>query len=264
MRGPGQRRLHRRPGPSTCPTWPRSAFRWPRCRPTAAAVITKLAGTGGRVDRLTCTAQLLYEIEDPARYLQPDVVADFSQVRLQEARPDRVQATGASGQARPDAAEGHAGLPRRLHRRRPDLLRRPGRPRARRAGAGGAGAPPAALGWADLEHRAELIGVNAMHGPGPGRRPRTLRGAAAPGRALRHPRAGRTVGQEVEALYLNGPAAGGGVTQSVREVVAVASALVPRAAVRIANATCWSWRHEAAVTSPSPAPATRATAPRSA
>ncbi len=36
------------------------------------------------------------------------------------------------------------------------------------------------------------------------------------------------VGQEVEALYLNGPAGGGGVTQSVREVVAVASALIPR------------------------------------
>ena len=40
------------------------------------------------------------------------------------------------------------------------------------------------------------------------------------------------VGQEVEALYVNGPAAGGGVTQSVREVVAVASALVPREAVQ--------------------------------
>jgi hypothetical protein len=40
------------------------------------------------------------------------------------------------------------------------------------------------------------------------------------------------VGQEVEALYVNGPAAGGGVTQSVREVVAVASALVPRQAVQ--------------------------------
>jgi hypothetical protein len=40
------------------------------------------------------------------------------------------------------------------------------------------------------------------------------------------------VGQEVEALYLNGPAGGGGVTQSVREVVAAASALIPREAVR--------------------------------
>jgi hypothetical protein len=41
------------------------------------------------------------------------------------------------------------------------------------------------------------------------------------------------VGQEVEALYLNGPAGGGGVTQSVREVIAVASALIPREAVRL-------------------------------
>ena len=40
------------------------------------------------------------------------------------------------------------------------------------------------------------------------------------------------VGQEVEALYLNGPAGGGGVTQSVREVVAAASAMIPRSAVQ--------------------------------
>ncbi len=40
------------------------------------------------------------------------------------------------------------------------------------------------------------------------------------------------VAQEVETLYVSGPAAGGGVTQSVREVVAVASALIPRAQVR--------------------------------
>jgi hypothetical protein len=41
------------------------------------------------------------------------------------------------------------------------------------------------------------------------------------------------VGQEVEAMYLNGPAGGGGVTQSVREVIAAASALVPREAARV-------------------------------
>jgi hypothetical protein len=40
------------------------------------------------------------------------------------------------------------------------------------------------------------------------------------------------VGQAVEALYLNGPAGGGGVTQSVREVVAAASVLVPRSAAQ--------------------------------
>jgi hypothetical protein len=40
------------------------------------------------------------------------------------------------------------------------------------------------------------------------------------------------IGHEVEALYLNGPAAGGGVMQSVREVIAAASVLVPRSAVQ--------------------------------
>ena len=36
------------------------------------------------------------------------------------------------------------------------------------------------------------------------------------------------VGNEVEALYTNGPSAGAGVTKSAREVLAVASTLVPR------------------------------------
>ncbi len=54
--------------------------------------------------------------------------------------------------------------------------------------------------------------------------------------AVRTPERGQAarVGQEVEALYLNGPGGGGGVTQSVREVVAAASALIPREAVRTA------------------------------
>ena len=68
------------------------------------------------------------------------------------------------------------------------------------------------LGLAALEHRAELIGVNAMHGAGLGadREPYEVRvrlAARTPTRAL-----AEQVGQEVEALYLNGPAGGGGVT----------------------------------------------------
>ena len=66
------------------------------------AVITALVGASGRIDRLSCTAPLLYERDDLARFLQPDVVADFSDVRLQEAGPDRVQPSGANGQLRPE------------------------------------------------------------------------------------------------------------------------------------------------------------------
>jgi hypothetical protein len=83
-----------------------------------------------------------------------------------------------------------------------------------------------------LEHRGELIGVNAMHGPalGTSEEPYEVRVRLAV-RCATQAQA-EQVGQEVEALYLNGPAGGGGVTQSVREVIAAASALIPREAVR--------------------------------
>jgi hypothetical protein len=196
------------------------------------AVVTKLPGTGGRVDRLTCTAQLLYEIEDPARYLQPDVVADFSQVQIVEVAPDRVRVQGAGGHARPSMLKATLGW-------RDGFI---GEGQISYAGPGAVARGRLALrllrhrlrgtGWAGLEQRAELIGVDAMHGPGLGgdREPYEVRVRLAvrcPTRAQ-----AERVGQEVEALYLNGPAAGGGVTQSVREVVAVSSALVPREAAR--------------------------------
>ncbi len=197
-----------------------------------SAVITKLAGTGGRIDRLTCTAQLLYEIEDPARYLQPDVVADFSQVRVQEQGPDRVRVSGAGGSARPALLKATLGY-------RDGWI---GEGQISYAGPGarerGALAQQVLMhrlrvrGLDAMERRSELIGVNAMHGPhlGGDRTAYEVRLRLAVRCATREQ--AELVGQEVEALYLNGPAGGGGVTQSVREVIAAASALVPRDAVR--------------------------------
>jgi len=199
--------------------------------PDGSAVITKLSGTGGRVDRLTCTAQLLYELEDPQRYLQPDVTADFSRVQLEEVGPDRVRVQGASGTARPEQlkvtlgyregfiGEGQISYAGPGARARGELALSVLKHRLQRIGLGG------------LENRAELIGVNAMHGPGLGadREPYEVRVRLAVRTATRA--LAERVGLEVEALYLNGPAGGGGVTQSVREVVAAASALIPRSAV---------------------------------
>src|SRR5580700_10348968 len=66
-----------------------------------SCVITKHDGTGGLVSAGTVTAQLLYEIGDPA-YLNPDVVAHFDTIRLEQAGPDRIALTGTQGSPPPD------------------------------------------------------------------------------------------------------------------------------------------------------------------
>jgi hypothetical protein len=61
------------------------------------AVISKPRGSGGRVSTDTLRHQLLYEVHDPARYLSPDVVADFTSARFEELGENRVRITDVRG-----------------------------------------------------------------------------------------------------------------------------------------------------------------------
>lgn len=216
------------PGAKTVPELARLGFPLAEVSQDGAAVITKVDGSGGRVDVATCTEQLLYELHDPARYLTPDVIADFSTVTFRQLGPDRVAVVGGGGTARPDRLKVSLG-------RKEGFI---GEGAISYAGSTAVARGRLALdiiaerfrliGLTPDETRFELIGVDAVA-------PETLVSAFAP-MEVRARVVARTqtrddaerVGREVEALYTNGPAGGGGVTRSVSSVIGVVSTLIER------------------------------------
>ena len=83
----------------TVPDWPGIGYPIVECRRDGSFVVTKPAGTGGKLTPAVVGEQMLYEIGDPAAYLLPDVVADFTQVRIAQAGEHRVAVQGARGRA---------------------------------------------------------------------------------------------------------------------------------------------------------------------
>ena len=73
------------------------------------ALLSKPPGTGGRVSVDTVKEQLLYEVLDPRRYMNPDVVADFTSVHLEEVAADVVRVSGVHGAPRPQTLKVIAG-----------------------------------------------------------------------------------------------------------------------------------------------------------
>jgi len=207
----------------------RLGFPLAEVRDDGTAVVTKVPGSGGCVTRATCKEQLLYEIGDPAAYVTPDVVADFTQVRLDDDGPDRVRVSGGTGRVRPATLKVSVGY-------------RDGFVAEGQISYAGTGAVARGRLALEIVHerirltklavsdvRGELIGVDAMHGVAMAAGhpdPYEVRVRVA-GRATSL-QAAMALANEVEALYTNGPAGGAGATRSVRGVLAIDSTFMRR------------------------------------
>ena len=194
--------------------------------------LSKPAGTGGRIDLHTVKEQLLYEIDNPAAYITPDVVADITAAQVAQLGPDRVQLTGVQGHPRPshfkvnlchengwlaEAEISYAGARAEA--------------RARLA---------AAVVRERLPHlalRVDLIGVRSLWADDAGAALAALPDQGGTDVRLRMAtsNADKAMAEqllrEVTALYTCGPAGGGGVRTALRPRLGLVSCLLPRGGI---------------------------------
>ena len=196
-----------------------------------SVVITKVESAGGMVTLATCKEQLLYEIHNPKTYFTPDVVADFTGVKMEQIAKDQVRVSGGAGAAKTGLLKVSLGY----------VDSYIGEGQISYAGPGAVNRGRLALdivkqrlefmGVKMQESRYDLMGVDSLHGEklSAGHDPYEVR-VRVTGRTETLAEAVR-IGNEVETLYTNGPAGGGGAWKSAREVVAMVSVIVPDSVV---------------------------------
>ncbi len=195
------------------------------------AIISKVADTGGVINLQTAKEQLLYEVINPSEYYTPDVIADFTSVQLKEIGKNQVEFSGGTGKVKPNTYKVSVGY-KAFYLGEGEI-----------SYAGSSALERAILAGETVEKRLKnqfeeiqvnYIGQNSIFGQN-----RLLSDANTQIAEVRLRVAAKAktsieatlVGEEVEALYTNGPAGGGGVRKYVNEVIGIVSVLVDRTKV---------------------------------
>jgi hypothetical protein len=189
------------------------------------AIISKVSGTGGLISCQTAKEQLLYEVIDPYAYITPDVIADFSQVKIQEVKKDQISVSGGLGKEAPASLKVSVGYEAGyLGEGEISYAGANAKERAFLAGE----IIEKRIGKRYDEFRIDYIGLNSLHGMelSEDSNPYEIRVRVA-GKTFDQTLA-NLVGEEVEALYTNGPAGGGGARKNIQELMGVVSILMDR------------------------------------
>lgn len=190
--------------------------------------IEKLPDTGGLLSEDTVKEQLLYEIQDPSNYFTPDVIADFSHITAAMQTDGRVLVQNAGGRKKTGQLKVSVGY-------------EDGYIGTGEISYGGAGCAARArlaeeiirkrlemLGIEYRELRTDFIGINSLYGKASLAVDETALGEVRLRVAARSDKEedAAVISKEVEALYVNGPAGGGGARGTVEKIVSVASVLI--------------------------------------
>ena len=200
--------------------------------------ITKLDNTGGIVSPATVKEQILYEIHDPANYLTPDVIADFSNAKVKELSPNKVEVSDVGGKQSSGMFKTSIGY-------------RDGFITECEISYGGSGAYERAKLAADIimkriemmnipveDLRIDYIGYDSLYRESISKK---IFGETEYLKEVRLRIASKTlfeedaekISQEFDSLMTNGPAGGGGVRINIRQVIAIGSILIPSTDVEI-------------------------------
>ncbi len=195
-------------------------------------IVTKTPNSGGLVSPATCAEQMLYETDDPANYIEADVVTDFTDIEFEQVGPDRVAITGTvKGKPKPEMLKVNLGVREGYRAEGMIIYAGPGAyERAKLA---------AEVIRERLERvthlkadalRFDFIGINALYGPPqePVDPPWEV-GLRVAGRTRERAEAWKIM-HELETIDNNGPAAiGRGLrTEEITEILGYYSTFVPR------------------------------------